>query len=63
MHTADFACVDFEAAVLLPAKSFAMMLIDLLIDDACEAKQILTEFEPLLTKEEYLEKSEAYFSK
>ncbi len=63
LHTADFACVDFEAAVLLPAKSFAMMLIDLLIDDACEAKQILTEFEPLLTKEEYLEKSEAYFSK
>lgn len=63
LHTADFKVVDFKAAVLLPAKAFAMTLIDLLYDDAAEAKQILADFKPILTKEEYVAKLENYFSK
>jgi len=62
LHTADFHAVDFKAAVLLPAKAFAMTLIDLLYDDAQEAKAILDNFEPILTKEEYIKKAESYFS-
>ena len=63
LHTPDFHMVDFNAAVLLPAKAFAMMLIDLLYDDAKEAKAILAEFKPILTKEEYIAKLESYFNK
>ena len=62
LHTADFKAVDFKAAVLLPAKAFAMTLIDLLYDEAQEAKAILDNFEPILTKEEYIKKAESYFS-
>lgn len=63
LHTADFKVVDFKAAVLLPAKAFAMTLIDLLYDDAAEAKAILADFKPVLTREEYIAKCESYFSK
>lgn len=63
LHTADFKVVDFKAAVLLPAKAFAMTLIDLLYDDAAEAKAILADFKPVLTKEAYIAKCDSYFSK
>lgn len=62
LHTPGFHMVDFKAAVLLPAKAFAMMFIDLLYDDAQEAKSILADFKPLLTKEAYIAKLESYFS-
>ncbi|MCD8198741.1 MAG: amidohydrolase [Phascolarctobacterium sp.] len=62
LHTAGFHAVDFKAAVLLPAKAFAMMMVDLLHDEVGEAKGILANFKPLLTKEEYIAKSESYFS-
>ena len=62
LHTADFKAVDFKVAVLLPAKAFAMTLIDLLYDEAQEAKAIIDNFEPILTKEEYIKKAESYFS-
>lgn len=62
LHTADFHVEDFNAAVLLPAKAFAMMLVDLLYDDAKEAKAILADFKPVLTKEEYISKLDGYFN-
>ena len=63
LHTESFNVIDFKAAVLLPAKAFAMTLIDLLYDDAAEAKEILANFKPILTKEEYIAKLDSYFSK
>ncbi len=63
LHAPDFHMVDFDAAVILPAKAFAMMLVDLLWDDAKEAKEILADFKPILTKEEYIAKLEGYFKK
>lgn len=63
LHTENFKVIDFKAAVLLPAKAFAMTLIDLLYDDAAEAKEILANFKPILTKEEYIAKLDSYFSK
>ena len=62
LHTADFHVEDFNAAVLLPAKAFAMMLVDLLYDDAKEAKAILADFKPVLAKEEYISKLDGYFN-
>lgn len=62
LHTKDFCVVDFEAAAILPAKVFAMMIIDLLADDGAQAKEILAAHKPVLTKEEYVKKLDGYFS-
>ncbi len=62
LHTAGFKVVDFAAAALLPAKAFACMLIDLLYDDAAEAKEILSTHKNILTKEQYIAKLSGYFS-
>lgn len=62
LHTGGFHVVDFNAAVILPAKAFAMMIVDLLYDDAQEAKAILADFKPILTKEEYIAKLDGYFN-
>lgn len=63
LHTKDFCVVSYKDAVLLPAKAFAMMVVDLLADDAKGAKDILADYKPLLTREEYVKKLEGYFSK
>lgn len=63
LHVSNFHVVNFADAVLLPAKGFAMLLIDLLYDDAKEAKAILADFKPVLTKEQYIAQMESYFSK
>ena len=62
LHGPDFKVVDFKAAALLPGKAFAGMVIDLLSDDAKEAKKILADFKPALTKEQYIAKLDGYFS-
>lgn len=54
LHTRDFNVVDAELACIIPAKAMAMTIIDLLYDDAKEAKDILAHFKPVMTKEEYL---------
>jgi len=63
LHTKDFCVVDFDAAAILPAKTFAMMIIDLLADDGMQAKAILAEHKPVFSKEEYVKKLDGYFSK
>ena len=54
LHTKDFRMEDAEAAILLPAKAMAMTVIDLLCDDAKQAREILSSFTPAMTKESYL---------
>lgn len=54
LHTRDFKLVDPELACIVPAKAMAMTIIDLLYDEAKEAKDILASFTPVMTKEEYL---------
>ena len=63
LHTKNFAVTDFDKCVILPAKAFAMSIVDLLYDDASCAKEILKTFKPILTKEEYIKQMESYFSK
>lgn len=53
-HSKDFKVLDFEAAVLMPAKAILMSIVDLLADDASKAREILADFKPVYTKEEYL---------
>src|SRR5699024_10243161 len=54
LHSMDYEIIDEEYVYLEPAKVLAMTIIDLLFDNAKEAKNILENFTPALTKEEYL---------
>lgn len=54
LHTRNFEVIDPELACIVPAKAMAMTVIDLLFDNAAEAKNILANFTPIMTKEEYL---------
>jgi amidohydrolase len=54
MHGSDFVIEDYQLAVVTPAKVMAMMIIDLLADDAKAAKELLAEYKPPMTKQEYL---------
>lgn len=58
LHTREFKLVDRELAYIIPAKIMAMTLIDLLYEDGKSAKDILNEYKPPMTKEEYLKNQE-----
>jgi amidohydrolase len=53
-HGADYRIVDHARAVTNPAKALAMTVIDLLHDDAREARRIKAEFKARMSKSEYL---------
>ncbi len=53
-HGADFRLSEPEHAYLTPAKLLAMTAIDLLWADAAPARQIIGDFKPAMTKDEYL---------
>lgn len=54
IHTRDFRLDDPELAIITPAKTLATTIVDLLFDEAQTAKEIIDDFDPELTKEEYL---------
>ncbi len=54
LHTRDFKTVDDEIAILMPAKALALTVVDLLFAQGKKAKEILGNFKPVMTKEEYL---------
>ncbi|UCD70484.1 MAG: amidohydrolase [Syntrophobacterales bacterium] len=54
LHSKDFRVDDEEMAFLIPAKIMAMATIELLSQEAREAKEIIAQFKPRLSKEEYL---------
>ncbi len=54
LHSKDYRLADPELAYIEPAKMMALMIIDLLYDQAASAKNILHNFQPSLTKESYL---------
>ncbi|MCK8817268.1 amidohydrolase [Natroniella sulfidigena] len=55
LHTRDFSLEDRELAIITPAKAMATTIIDLLFDQASLAEEIITNFEPTMSKEEYLD--------
>lgn len=54
LHGADFRIVDYDAAVVAPAKMMAMTTVDLLAGGAEEGRRVLAAHKPNLTKAEYL---------
>lgn len=59
LHTRDFKMVDEELAFIVPAKAMALTVVDLLLDNAKSAKEIIENFTPKMTKREYLDFMEA----
>ncbi|MBV9174591.1 MAG: amidohydrolase [Chloroflexi bacterium] len=53
-HGADYRIADYQKVVINPAKAMAMTVIDLLSEDAREAKRVKSEFKPLMSKDDYL---------
>jgi hypothetical protein len=53
-HSRDFLVADEEMAYVLPAAMMAMTVVDLLHDDAGEARRALGTYTPRLKKAEYL---------
>ncbi|MFN8535070.1 MAG: amidohydrolase [Dehalococcoidia bacterium] len=53
-HGADYRVENYEQAVLNPGKALALTALDLLLDDAVIARQILERDRPKLTRGEYL---------
>ena len=60
-HQTDWCIADHEAGYLAPAKTLAMMAIDLLVDNAAKANKTLAEFKPAMSKDAYLDRQHAVF--
>lgn len=61
-HQTDWCISDQDAGYVAPAKTLAMMAVDLLSDDAAKARQTLDEFKPVMSKKGYLERQNAVFN-
>jgi amidohydrolase len=53
-HGADYRIDDYTRAVANPAKAMAMTVVDLLANDARQARRVVAEFKPRMTRAEYL---------
>ena len=53
-HATNWDIVDPQMAYIEPAKALAWMAVDLLADGASAARRIVDEFEPSMTRQEYL---------
>ena len=60
-HQTDWAIDDLEAGYVSPAKTMAMMAVDLLSDDAAGAKEVLADFQQAMSKEQYLDQQSGVF--
>jgi len=54
LHSKDFTVVDEEMAYIIPAKLYAMTVIDLLKNGAGEAEEIIKNYNAPLIKKQYL---------
>ena len=54
LHGKDYTVFDEEMAYIRPAQMMACTIIDLLYGDAQTAQTLMTNYKPLMTKEEYL---------
>lgn len=59
LHTREFKIKDEELAYIVPAKTMALTIVDLLFQDAHLAKKIIDNFIPKMDKKEYLSFMEA----
>lgn len=54
LHGKDYTVFDEDMAYIRPAQMMAMTIIDLLFDDAQPAEELLANYQPLMSKDEYL---------
>ncbi|WP_461613161.1 amidohydrolase [Clostridium sp. Marseille-QA1073] len=54
LHSREYEIIDENLAYITPAKAMALTVVDLLYDNAKNANEILNNFTPKMTKEEYL---------
>ncbi|MEG2295255.1 MAG: peptidase dimerization domain-containing protein, partial [Oscillospiraceae bacterium] len=62
LHTQGYNVEDEYAAYVLPAKILALSVIDLLYDKAPIAKEVIANFKPKLSKEQYLDLMQSHSS-
>ena len=60
-HEPNWHIADVDSGYLAPAKTLAMMAIDLLADGAEAGKRILQNSEPALSRQEYLSRQKSLF--
>ncbi|MCH9725767.1 MAG: amidohydrolase [Planctomycetes bacterium] len=60
-HQIDWCIADHESGYIAPAKTLAMMAVDLLSNDAAKARGILSKNSPAMSKAEYLERQTSIF--
>ncbi len=53
-HGSDYLIEDYQLAVLNPAKVMAMLVIDLLANNAAKGREVFSKSKPDMTKQEYL---------
>src|SRR5262245_64969517 len=53
-HGADYIIQDYIQAVINPAKAMALTVIDLLVEDAAKAREVLATSSPNMSKQQYL---------
>lgn len=64
LHTKSFNVEDYRAACILPAKIFAMTVIDLLYNGAEKAMDVINSYTPTFeSKQKYLEFLESFFER
>jgi len=61
VHSSEWHIADSDAGYLAPAKTLAMMAVDLLADDARVARKILEEDQPPMSREIYLARQKEIF--
>ncbi len=55
LHGEDFAVTDWDKALIAPAKLMALTVYGLLKENAAQARQVMESFQPVFTKEGYVE--------
>ncbi|QIQ21267.1 amidohydrolase [Zophobihabitans entericus] len=62
LHGKDYKIMDDDMAYIRPSQMMACTIIDLLFDDAKEADELMANYKPLMTKQEYLDFLESFNS-
>ena len=53
-HSKEYLVTDYETAVISPAKIMAMVVIDLMAEDAKRAREVISSHRPAMRKDAYL---------
>jgi len=61
-HAPNWHIADHDSGYIAPAKTLAMMAIDLLTEDAAKARAVIEVNPPAMTKDAYLQQQHAVFS-